>query len=364
VRIVLDTNFFVARQFDLSAADLQILGRAVALGAARLVIPEVVVAEVERKFHDILVEEVQKLTKSGGKIARLTGVNPASAVDVEVSSASFNARFAEWRTQRNVVVPPTSAIGSDTLVTRALQRKKPFKGTSDEGMRDAIIWEAVMNLSRDYGERVILVSTNTHDFADTAGTALHPDLAAEVKTSGKTGVLFFADFESLRKHSLDKAIVDKQEFADLKAAVTYAKEISYHELFTAEIIQAIEASAARVLPSEFESPKMSRLEEVHDIKVRDADAVGLEAGKVAVVVDLGFDVTAEGRADKGVAHNLADNPGFNVTAFDPNEWDAGMEYWDVVTVRASLIVEADARRQSGFQINNVEWRRISRGGWP
>lgn len=158
--------------------------------------------------------------------------------------------------------------------------------------------------------------------------------------------------------------MDKQEFADLKAAVTYAKEIGYHEVFRAEIIQALEASAARVLPSDFESPRVSVLEAAHEIRVRDADAVGLEAGRVAVVVDLLFDVTAEGRADKGVAHNLADNPGFNVTAFDPNEWDAGMEYWDVVTVRASLIVEAAARRQSGFQINHVEWRRVSRGGWP
>lgn len=352
MRIVLDSNFFISHQFDLTAPDFQVLGRGVELGAVSLVVPEVVVGEVERKFRDQLAAEASALSKAEATIQRWTGRAPTAEVDVANLSGKFNARFAEWRNNHNVVVPSTSAVSSETLVARAMQRKKPFRDSSDEGMRDAIIWESLVQLAATDDDDVVLLSQNTRDFAaDKEGTALHPDLAAEVKASAAE-VKYFTHLRPLREGILDEAIAEAQEDEDLGAAKKFAKALNYVEVFGPRIVEALEDGLAESLPSEFNSASIPHLDPPDEIIVDEA-VFGLGERKVELTVRLEFEIHADGFANKSDTYFLSDEPGFNVERFDWNEWSSTMTYVDKASVDVTIVVDASGPGIAGFQIDGV-----------
>jgi hypothetical protein len=354
LRIVLDSNFFISHQFDLTAPDFQILARAAGLGVATLVVPEVVVAEVERKFHDFLVAEADKVSKAEALIERWTGRAPAPAVDVATLSGQFNARFSDWRKKNNVVVPPTRAVSSEALVARALKRQKPFRDNGDVGMRDAIIWETLIQLAADDEEEIALLSRNTRDFADKDGMALHPDLAEEAKTKAKADVTYHPELRSLRDVILDEAIAEAQEEEDLEVAKKFAKEFNFVEAYGSQLVEALEGSLVETLPVEFDSPSIPHLDPPDEVIVDEA-ALGLGDRKVELSVTLVFEVQAEGFAIKSDAYMLTTRPGIDIETYDWNEWTSTVAYVDKVAVDVSVVVDATGPRITGFQVDDIVW---------
>jgi hypothetical protein len=358
LRIILDSNLFISRQFDLTAPDFQALARAAGLGVATLIVPEIVVAEVERKFRDLLIAETAKIAKAEGNIHRMTQRAPSPTVDVVALCSEFSERFSKWRSEHKVIVLSTSIVSSDALVQRALKRLKPFKGTSDEGMRDAIIWESLLWLAAEDKEEIALVSQNTHDFADSSGTALHPDLLAEPGAVGDTEVTYFPDIRALREVFLEEAITEAQEEDDLEAAKTFAGKIKFDELYGPQIVEALEDSLVESLPAGFDSPSVPHLDPPDKIIVE--EAVGLEPRKVEVTLALEFEIQAEGFASKGDAYRLTDEPGISIDSWDWNEWTSTMTYVDKAYVDVSVVVDASGPSITGFQVNDVGWGRYNR----
>jgi hypothetical protein len=350
----LDSNFFIGHQFDLTAPDFQILRRAVGLGVSTLVVPQVVVAEVERTFRDRLVEESDKISKAETLIKRWTGRTPAAVVQLDTLTNEFNTRFAEWRRENNVMVPATNAVSSEALVGRALRKQKPFRDNGDVGMRDAIIWETLLQLAAEDGEEIVLVSRNTRDFADKDGTALHPALAEDAKTKGKAEVTYHPELRSLRDVVLDSAISEAQEDEDLEGAKSFANKFGFFEAYELQLVDALEASLIETLPGEFDSPSIPRLNPPDEVIVCD-DAFGLGNRSVELNVRFEFEVHAEGYARKGDTYWLNDESGIYVDHSYWDEWTSRLTYVGKASVEVSTVVDMSGPRITGFQIDNVRW---------
>ena len=76
-----------------------------------------------------------------------------------------------------------STSGMRDLLMRARQKRKPFK-QDGQGLADALVWQAVLELCRREPRPVVLITSNTRDFANAKATELHPQLVEDLVNVG------------------------------------------------------------------------------------------------------------------------------------------------------------------------------------
>jgi len=187
ITIIPDTNAL----FDGEWLDSPSGRRLIALaedGACLVLLPEVVVDELERQYID-KVDEASSRANSGLKRIR-------KDIDMGIIDAAFFRQSHRVRQERQrllmrknvrVIKTPESITGA--LVQRDLQRRRPFIETEQNrrkksyGFRDAVIWETVLAiLQEDTTQGVVYFVSNDNGFTDKnePQPALHPHLLTDL----------------------------------------------------------------------------------------------------------------------------------------------------------------------------------------
>ncbi len=185
-RIVLDTTELRSDPRLIGTA-FRVVFDAIERGGFLLDIPCVVYDEFMNQFVEALTETEAKLQSNREALERLS----SDSIDIELDEDWIAGQLAEYelhvtqvlgRVQATVLPYPT--LEHKELVARDLSRRKPF-ARSGKGYRDALIWETVLRLGIDNPEdQILLVSSNTSDFAQADGVRLHADLLADFESRG------------------------------------------------------------------------------------------------------------------------------------------------------------------------------------
>lgn len=175
--VVLDTNalygdFRLESRQALSLRDnLRELG-------GQLVIPEVVIDEAERKFDELLRENVRELKKLIKRYRQLTGV------DISIPDIPKGER--EWSLRQRLIevvdrLIPYPILDHQQVVKRLLAGCRPFSGTEDKGYRDFLIWLSVLQVAKESDSTVLFITSNSNDFCSKRDNQLHEDLILDLK---------------------------------------------------------------------------------------------------------------------------------------------------------------------------------------
>jgi PIN domain len=189
---VLDTNGLTLRgtqgDFDFWVADPEMrrLVESAPRQIFRLCVPDIVVREMANHFRERLQESARSLGSALSNVGRLldrTLERGVSAEEVALAIETFEVRFRQSLAALDIHVEPLPPMlaGVEIVLQRDLQRRKPF-GERSGGMRDALIWESVLELCRREPRSLAFITGNTQDFADDSKVRLHPDLLADFET--------------------------------------------------------------------------------------------------------------------------------------------------------------------------------------
>lgn len=354
--LLLDSNVFIGHRFHLTAPAFQAVERASALGFVRVVVPEVVVREVERKFREQLDGAAKTLSKASLNVAALTGSPLDIPVDANREASAFNARFSEWRTRVGALVPRVDQVPTAKLFERMMSRRRPFQSETDKGAGDALIWEAVLTLDGEV-QNLSLVTDNTSDFCDGAKADLHPDLAAdlrarEARLKRRMSVKWFKSIDAVREHWLDAELKvwQKEEFI-VGARETFL-ELKVLQTYRAEIADEVRLHLQHALPSEFIEP------EIMDLEVRGEPEVTSSSWEADGVVEVRATFTSAlyvaGYAHKGDAVALEGRRGYSVDDWDHSSAMAAVSYEGDVEIRVTTLLRMAPREVTGFQVSSVQ----------
>jgi hypothetical protein len=184
VRVVLDANLIIERDWHLRTGTAEALLAAAQRRRLRLVIPEVVVREAVAAHAERRTNAQSRLRSALADLHRLDGPN---AEDASAKSGSFIQRtyessLRERLRDHGVEVAPVPEI-SESLVDRAVRRRRPFDANGKAGFRDALIWQTVLDEASD-AQVTVFATDNIKDFGNETKDGLHPHLVEDVAGKG------------------------------------------------------------------------------------------------------------------------------------------------------------------------------------
>jgi hypothetical protein len=178
---------------------------------ARLVVPEIVIAETINHFPAKVTEGLSETRRAIGRLKKI--VPDVDLFPPELDVADATARYTDTLRARlnelRALMPEYKQLPIDRIVKRSLQHRKPFDANGHRGLRDAVFWETVLELARTYKpEPIVVITGNTNDFGPHEGLAtdLMDDLGALGIDSGRIKICdgLSKFIESHVKPTLDK----------------------------------------------------------------------------------------------------------------------------------------------------------------
>ena len=181
IRVVIDTNILLANLHGHRPNNaLKLVLADARRERFRLVVPELVVRELINKKREGLVDADHRLRQSHATLAEVGYPAALTRPDLPALTSMFERRVREMLDGAKADVPALSSVAHDDLVTRALDRRKPFSSTG-AGYRDALIWHTVLELLALDNEALVLVTNNSKDFAEAKQpTRLSDDLQRDL----------------------------------------------------------------------------------------------------------------------------------------------------------------------------------------
>lgn len=183
IKLVLDTNQIVEKDWRLRSAAIRLVEKAIELGLVSIVVPEIVVEETRNKFRQRLEAHIKSAQNNNAKVGKLLD----SEIDVAIPKIDDECKkygeYLDQRLQELKASRPTYAnIDHEWLVSKAFGPHRPFR-EGDRGYRDALIWHSVLHDIASPDHQTYFVSDNKKDFGDQEG-GLHPDLVADLNDAG------------------------------------------------------------------------------------------------------------------------------------------------------------------------------------
>jgi hypothetical protein len=320
--------------------------------SATLVIPEIVILETVNHFPAKLSDALSETHRAIGKLKKLVPDAQIATPEFDLTDATsqfkdtFHARLKELRAH----TPGFEKISITRVVQRSLQRRKPFDACGQRGLRDAIIWESVLELARTTEEDIVLVTSNTNDFGPDAGLAsdLITDLeeinGAKDRVQICAGVRrFVASYVKPMLDRLDDLQIQMQEqrfdlfdikdfFADAFERVTLAVEDHVRQWDFQEL--------GRTTQSRFETPKLANLNtSPEDFEV--GEVYRIDGGEIGFAIE--FTVKGMIECDE-------------IEDFDPRERPWTTQFVGGVTfkIRTSQVLEESTGQVNEFTIERVK----------
>lgn len=191
ITVIPDTNALFGTRWMTTGGGVTLAAH-VAKGDCLVVLPEVVVDELERRHRDRFLDE--------RKSARAALRSIKKSIDMASIEHEFDSRLDEVGRERGALLARsgielarTPDSGVRALVKRDLARRHPFLETEQDdkpksfGFRDAVIWETILVfLQTDDEKRVIHFVTKDRGFIGKAAgkPALHPHLLEDLDRLG------------------------------------------------------------------------------------------------------------------------------------------------------------------------------------
>lgn len=343
-------------------------------GLIEVCVPEVVVQELARGYKRTLNDLVAGLDKLKlDKLATLLGLNlPSNVADLNNSTAekiaayelALRARLAELR----VTTLPVPEVDQQTMLTRALEARKPFDAEGKKGFRDALIWHTVLTVCRDRGAnaKIMFVTDNIKDFCDATGK-LHKALIEEVAATGSLPIETVRSLNAAVQHLKDVEQLDAELALDEFPVVTPTREqveaavVAACEQLTGQSVTTAEVIEYRYSgPSDF-SGFDTIIEDEADLQEIQPDLETIEwefdgrdlDGRPMLKISLDAGITLDGMAYK------ADYYGVSTSSVYVLDGDWNKHYMWVATYhrgRLSLLVylTADGTNFDAVELVNAE----------
>jgi rRNA-processing protein FCF1 len=203
LNIVIDTNILF-NNWLLDGTDLATIFELQNDAELDVHIPEICVLELKNLFRRELGKVIKTLKGiSSTSISKQIGLEIPS-VDIEKIIKNYEINLDD-RIENNLInIPSYTKIPHDSIVKKAIERKKPFRD-KDRGYRDALIWEILKSEIIPHDSITYLITNNLQDFCQNKNsTELHGDLLDDLKESGlaENNVVVYKDIRSF----VDKVI--------------------------------------------------------------------------------------------------------------------------------------------------------------
>ena len=178
--VVVDSNTIVHGAWYLDSPEWSVLLHQSKTGRIRLVVPEIVVREVDGRFAQTIGELSDQAKAKANQLARLTRNEPV-VPDIDTTRSTYNSILSQVLANNEVVTAKLPDINVDDLVDRAISRRRPFDG-SGSGFRDALLWSVVLDaIATNPGCNVVLITNDRKAFYATPDElTLHTHLVSEL----------------------------------------------------------------------------------------------------------------------------------------------------------------------------------------
>lgn len=320
---------------------------------ATLVVPEIVIAETINHFPTKLTEALSETQRAIGRLKKLIPTINLKAEDVEINAATeqykdaLHARLKELHAQ----TPGFKDIEIDRIVRRSLEHRKPFDANGQRGLRDAILWETVLDLIRTKDtKKIVVVTRNTTDFGPHDGLA--PDLREDLtklnidneRVKICNGLRTFS--ESYVKPSLIKldelqTQIQEQSYELFDVDDFYAD--AFHEIILAakdQVRQWDFQELGSITRRSFEAPRLLNLNESPD-DFEVGEVYRIEDGEVAFSITF----TIKGTIECDEIHD-----------YDPMErpWTTEFVGEATFSVETSQVMEESTGHITEFTVESVK----------
>lgn len=183
VKLILDTNQIVEKDWRLRSATIRLVEKAVELGLVSIVVPEIVVEETRNKFRQRLESHVESAQDNKARVEKLLDAEiDVSIPQIDDECKKYGVYLDERLEELKVSRPAYANIDHKWLVSKAFGPRRPFRD-GDRGYRDALVWHSVLHDVASPDHQTYFVSNNKKDFGDQDG-GLHPDLVADLNDAG------------------------------------------------------------------------------------------------------------------------------------------------------------------------------------
>jgi len=321
-------------------------------GMFTISIPEIVLEEVVNKYREYLQGELQELEKTISRLKRITKTDlvfPQESIDLDKATEDYEVFLKDRLTSSKVTLLKYSNSSHKSLIDRALSRRKPFSKTGS-GYQDALIWECVLDVTKNCTDQIILITSNSKDFSDKKGQ-LHEDMRSDLlalrvpesRVKLLPSINKFLDLHVKPKHAQVRCVL---EDINIKGWL----EKNLEEQLTEEEWSADDMG----LNPNFERVMVSELQEITSIEF---DSIAYEdlhniyvSINVYMTVSLGFSI----RNPDYAALKQANNIDYEI----PREWDLFIDYpfgSMITTVMADVLLFFNLDKK---QIKEVEVRGL------
>jgi len=280
--VILDTGILV-RDFVMQGTTFKtFLGGLERVGYTWYV-PRVVLDETINKYGEMFEKTLNGTRRLGVKsLEFVTGTTITSSDEAKNEYQAYLLRNLQ-RVNAQVVDYPEVAHAE--LMERALARKKPFRKSDTGGYRDTLIWMTILQKLSEHA-RISFITSNTTDFSDPSNKInLHPHLVEDINELGQdTGeISFFITLDSFVEQHIRPTLELLDNTRTQIENDTY-EEFNLHDLLVSHLMETIEHIDLEPtdigFPLEYESPTISAIEDV--LNIRNVDARRLSDNEILV----------------------------------------------------------------------------------
>lgn len=176
--VFFDTNFlrkknikdFSKFNFGIQFEDfIDFLGTNDVIDHYKINISEITIKELEKQIKDKYKDELIKLKESYNKFKNIYNIKFNVDEDVKYDEI-LQKLIIEYAGFYNINIVETESISFQSILNRAINKKKPFIGEnseSDKGFKDAVLWESIIEYAKkSKNKNFILFTKNTKDFSE------------------------------------------------------------------------------------------------------------------------------------------------------------------------------------------------------
>lgn len=180
--VIVDTTEFKKDRF-LERNAFRLLLRGSERGDFRVVIGEVTIREAVnhiRESGEQALGELHRALKALRNLRQPFTPKILTDLTAETIADNYNVFLRRELTRHDVQIAPLPTVSHDTVLQRALDRRKPFDSKGHDGYRDALLWETIREISKQSSEPIAFITNNHGDFSDGgAGSQLASSLVSE-----------------------------------------------------------------------------------------------------------------------------------------------------------------------------------------
>lgn len=210
--IILDTNIYFDNWF-LTSPQFALLASYCKNTSATLLVPQVVVDEIEAKFDQkwtAFIEILEGLPRQFEEFRVVQSQLPSMPSKPVYEFASVVRRHF-----RNSIVLTYENLPHGPLVKKAIHSRRPFR-EKEKGYRDSLMWESVLTYlsSTNSVMPVAFINANTKDFWEqgTESSRLHPDLREDlISRKIENSFLLYSTLRQFTDTHIEKSVLNFDE---------------------------------------------------------------------------------------------------------------------------------------------------------